>query len=208
MTYNDAFQIESCQFVDAVFIKQPTLAEAQAALEGCMNSVSAKYKAKVTATLGEGELIIVVSGFIPSGSLVAADLRHALEIRKGELFGHSARVIRLAQSSEERRMSSLQFVVDRCPTIKMIRALRTTQDFIDIYGNCLREAKNLSIISVRNDPAEDLSILVYSNVAKHTIDEMNGVIRLVGDDGPVQIRVTAKKETIARSFLPAAVLPF
>lgn len=202
IVYRDAFAGEECRIVDAVYVRRPTLEEAAESLKGCLKVLSETYRTTITVTRGEGGLVIVVSGIIPSGSTVAADLRHAVELRESRLFGHPAEVLRLAEAREERKMSSLQFVVDRCLTIKMIHSIRTGGEFLAVYGDCIRQAKNLSIRGVLPHPTQSDRILVYSEERRSTIEEMRGIVRVVADGGPVQFYVDVRQETLQSDFLP------
>ncbi|MFH2204643.1 MAG: hypothetical protein ABIJ96_16130 [Elusimicrobiota bacterium] len=204
MQYRDALDIEACHFIDAQYFRQPTLEEAAAALKSCLAAVAQKYRTTVAVSQNDKELVIVVSGILPAGSTVAADLRQALEMRQGRLFGHSARVVRLTATSRERKMSSLQFVVDRCPTTKMVHTIRSSGDFLGIYGGCIRQATGLEIMAVVAHPTESRSIVVYSKDQKDTIAEMNGVIQIPADNGPVRIQVSAFQEVLSSALVPAA----
>lgn len=201
---SDALKTEACHFVDAVYIRQPTLAESIAVLEDCLSALSKKYGTTIEALEGDNkDIVLVISGIIPAGSTVTADIRHSLELREGRLFGHPARVLRLRRAPKENKRSSLQLIVDRCPTIKIIRPIRSSKEFLDIYGSCIKTAKGLEIQAILTHPTEANAIVIYSKDRKDTIAEMNGIISVPSDNGLVEIRVNAFQEVLSTSLLPA-----
>lgn len=201
--YNDAFGQEACLFVDALNIRQPSVQESVAALEPCLQKISADYRVDIRATQGDEGLVLVVSGILPAGSTATSDLRHALTLREGRLFGHAASVVRLGRTSNVRKQSSLQFVVDRCMTIKIIHELNNSSDFLNVYGKCIRNAQGLSIQTVLAHPHEALGIVIYSKDPKNTIAEMNGIIEVPTINGALRIEVHALEEALSQSVLPA-----
>lgn len=95
--------IEECRIVDAMFFVQPTIPAAVQMLGGCMKQVSKQYKiparasALVTPWGGPGGgpqggtlsgILITVSGKVPAGNPVLADLSDSLRKRRNQLFGH------------------------------------------------------------------------------------------------------------------------
>lgn len=95
--------IEECRIVDAMFFVQPTIPAAVQMLGGCMKQVSKQYKvparasALVTPWGGPGDgpqggtlsgILITVSGKVPAGNPVLADLSYSLKERRNHLFGH------------------------------------------------------------------------------------------------------------------------
>lgn len=207
-SFRDALNTEACHFVDAVNVRQPSLAESLTALGTCLSALSQKYGTTITATEGDSkEIVLVISGIIPAGSTIVADLRRSLELREGQLFGHPARVLRLRRAPRESKRSSLQFIVDRCPTIKMIRPIRSAKEFLDIYGSCIKTAKGLEIMAILTHPTDAHGIVVYSKDRKDTISEMNGIISVPSDNGLVKIQVNAFQEVLSSSLLPAVYSP-
>lgn len=89
------------------------------------------------------------------------------------------------------KQSSLQIAMGLCPMITMLRDIRTGQDFIDIYGACVRSAKGLGITGLRQDPERTLGIIAYTEAGKAALSDMGGVVRIYAQAGPLRIRVTA-----------------
>ncbi len=96
LSYRDAFQgREHCATVDVVYVKQPSVDEALSSLNECLAEVSKAYGVQVAAVKGNDEILIVLTGVIPEGSTIAADLQHALAIRKNRLYLHPTRLQRI-----------------------------------------------------------------------------------------------------------------
>ena len=201
LNYRDAFEDRrSCGSVDAVYVTPPSMAEALTSLNKCLGSVTRTYSVQVTAVKGSGEILIVLSGMIPPGSTVAADLQHALAIRKNMLFERPARLQIIGQPGEA-RTSSLQHVVNLCDGGQAAKKIGSAVDFLSVYAGCLKRAKGIAITNVTAHPTEKLSVIVYSQDPLSTVSHMDGTITVKSRGRPVHIRVHAQREVLAEQQL-------
>lgn len=201
-TARDPFiETEACSVVDAHYLRRPTVREALELLKPCLADVRKSYGLDASALEGTAGIVLVVAGPIPPGNTLLRDLRHALRVRDGKLFGHPASLVPLDPPDLEKRVSSLQLVVDRCPTIMVLRKIATGADFLDAYGDCLLKSKGLDITDVMPDPEHRRGVVVYSRESVRKIFEMNGMITVPAEDGPARIRVRAKRELLSNKLI-------
>jgi len=161
-SFRDAFaSAPDCSVLDRAYFRQPSAEEGVRMLGACLESLSQRYDARLSAMqgpIGSGPdapagILLVVDG--PESALSA--VRDALALRSGTLFGHPARAIGAPRSATG-PMSSLQPVVERCRAA----AARTAADFAAAYGACLRDSANAGILSVAADPTREGTVLVYT----------------------------------------------
>ena len=156
----DAFaDLEACAIVDVVYVRQPSLPEAVSALAPCLEAVSKRYGAAATAAADTKALVIRIP-VAASQTALARDLSAALAKRGGSLIGFPARVSAELASVQPQGTSVLQPVLERCGGPKMLP--RSAEDFVTVYGDCLKGAKGLSIAAVRAHPTEAKTVVVLS----------------------------------------------
>ncbi|MBI3550118.1 MAG: hypothetical protein HY078_13860 [Elusimicrobia bacterium] len=95
----DAFEgLEECRVVDASYFRQPTLEESETYLARCMEAVSSKYQARVSAQVNKVNerdwgLILLIDPRSSGNQALINDLVFALSKRGDQLFGHPAKVV-------------------------------------------------------------------------------------------------------------------
>lgn len=214
--------IAECGVVDAKFfgIRQVSLRDAVRMLKPCMEAVSRKYRVAVSAAeavIAKGPHImggvpgvgVYVSGPLPLGSTVLVDLRYGIEIlRRGHILGHPAKVELLGEIRPQ--ASSLQNVLNRCILPMYVSPIVTSQDFVDTYGWCLKQAPGLKITGVMVPPDRHvpLNVWVFSRASQDVVQAMSGEVVVAGDRGQVKVRIWAYYDTPVRHFGPAdRILP-
>lgn len=198
----DAFSnLEACAIVDVVYIRQPSLPEAVSALTPCLEAVSKRYGAAATASAVESKALVIRIPVAASQTALARDLAAAIAKRGGSLIGFPARVSPELASVQPQGTSVLQPVLERCSGPKMLP--RSAEDFVVVYGDCLKSAKGLSIAAVRAHPTEEKTVLVMSGARFETLMDMSGVVTVPSAPGVATFRIEARREL---SALPALKL--
>jgi len=187
-------EMHQCSSVDYLYARQPSTSEVVIALSDCLTSLSKRYKVKITAAEGKKGIVLMLSGLTPPGSTVKADLEMALQIRNGKLFGHPVSLVDLVRPASDRQTSSLQPIVDQCDI--ETKTLKNAAAFVSVFSQCVQTAKGIKITSIRPDSKDETLVLVYSRDARHLIREMNGVVRILTDEGVTRLRVHAQSELL------------
>ncbi|PCI39925.1 MAG: hypothetical protein COB53_02405 [Elusimicrobia bacterium] len=199
-------EMQSCQSVDYVYARQPSTKEVVAALSSCLTDLSKRYGVKITAAEGTHGVVIMISGLIPPGSTVKSDLESSFQLRDGKLFGHTVSLIDLERPASDRQSSSLQPIVDQCGIES--KSLKNAAAFVTVYETCLRSAKGTVITGVRADAKDETLVLVYSRDAKHLIRDMNGIVRILTEEGATRLRVQGLSDLLTDHMLRGkAVVP-
>lgn len=194
-TAHDALrEIEACRVVDVVYVRQPSVGESVDALEPCLTAMSKRYKVRISAVAGTGGLVLVIGAPAPSVQTLKRDLRYSLRIRNGQIFGHVTEVLDLSFRAVGAAPSSLQLVVDQCPTTMVLQKIRNGREFAQIYGQCLVDAKGLTITEVRESPLNTYSVLVFSRDRQDVLARMSGAVTVPTEEGPTTFQVIAIQE--------------
>lgn len=198
----DAFAgLEACAIVYVVYIRQPSLPEAVSALTPCLEAVSKRYGAAASAAAVDAKALVIRIPVAASQTALARDLAAAIAKRGGSLVGFPARVSPELASVQPQGTSVLQPVLERCSGPKMLP--RSAEDFVTVYGDCLKSAKGLAITAVRAHPAEEKTVLVLSAARFETLMDMSGVVTVPSAPGVAAFRIEARREL---SALPALKL--
>ena len=194
----DVFQdLGACHGVDARFLVQPPLAQAVRMLESCMDALSYRYGVSIRAEGREFEvaqagsprstIAIVVSGMV-AGTQVLEQIEDSLALRQGRLLTYPTALI----DRTTLRVSSLQPVVDGCVRILVHSEIRDAEDFLRVYGGCLRSAQGPDIETVRGVKERGRSrVLVSSKADQETVSAMNGKVTIPAAEGRLDIEVRA-----------------
>ncbi len=196
-------EMSPCQAIDFVYARQPSASEVVTVLSDCLSALSKRYKVQITAAEGRKGIVVMISGLIPPGSTIKADLESALHLRGGKLFGHSVTLVDLERPASDRQTSSLQPIVDQCRI--ETKSLKNAAAFVSVFSSCVTEAKGITITSIRPDAKDDTLVLVYSRDAKHLIRDMNGVVRILTDHGVTRLRIQAQSELLTDDMLGAGL---
>lgn len=192
----DAFAgLEACTLVDLVYIRQPSLPEAVAALAPCLEAVSKRYGAAAAAAPADAKSLVIRIPVAASASALARDLGAAIAKRGGRLVGYPARVSAELAPVQPSGTSVLQPILERCDGPKMLP--RSAEDFVTVYGDCLRAAKGLSIAAVRAHPTEPRTVVVLSSARFETLLDMSGVVTVPSAPGVGRFRIEARRELSA-----------
>lgn len=196
-----------CEIVDVVNVRQPSLAESVAALAPCAKALSAKLSVELGARADGKRILIALTGEKPAATAAADQLAEALAARDWRLFGHPAA---LWQPEGETtgtapKVSSLQLVIDSCPTIAVVRRLETAAEFLKAYGACLIDARNLQVSSVAPDPVAPATVLVYSAASSAALSEMSGSVTVPSENGPARFLILPRRESLRANLLPPSL---
>lgn len=189
------FGLEACVVVDVVYVRQPSLPEAVAALTPCLEAVSKRYGAAASAAAADAKALVIRIPVAASQTALARDLAAALEKRGGRLVGFPARVSAELAPVQSRGVSVLQPVVERCGGPKMLP--RSASDFVVVYGDCLKSAKGLAIAAVRAHPTEPKTVVVTSGARFETLLDMSGIVTVPSAPGVATFRIEARRELSA-----------
>lgn len=189
----DAFaNLEACSIVDVVYIRQPSLPEAVSALAPCLEAVSKRYGAAASAVAADSKALVIRIPVAASNTALARDLSAALAKRGGSLIGFPARVSAELASVQPQGTSVLQPILERCAGPKMLP--RSAEDFVTVYGDCLKSAKGLSIAAVRAHPTEPKTVLVLSAARFETLMDMSGIVTVPSAPGVGRFVIEARRE--------------
>jgi hypothetical protein len=198
--HRDVFkEIQPCQAADYVYLRQPSTDEAITTLNDCLGALSKRYGVSVTAAEGKGGIVLMISGLVPPGSTLKSDLKTALQLRGGKIYGIQTKLVDLERPASDKQTSSLQPIVDRCGIEP--ESLGNAAAFVSVFGECIRGAKGISITALRPDASDELLVLVYSRDSKHLIREMNGVVRVLTPAGVTRLRVHAQREILTDGMI-------
>lgn len=202
----DAFKgLPECSVVDAKLAAFVTLEEAIRMLKPCMDAVSSRYGVHVAAAKAfpviqpwmraRPIIRLRVSGHVLHWHPVLRDLNYALDIRNQALLGHPADV--LYAGVQLQQTSSLQQVLDRCVLPMFVQSVKSAQEFVDVYGFCLKRAPALKITRLSVMPViaivgQKPVVLVLSRAHEAAIQAMNGTVKVSGQDGPFQVLIAAE----------------
>lgn len=180
----DAFaEVPQCAIIDALPFRAYTLPEAVALLEPCLKALSSRYGVEITAASSEAAgLRITVKGQLPFGSAVLADLDRAINSRQGQLMG-----LPVALGTR----SALQDTLDRCILALVVREIGSSEDFIRVYGGCIKRDPALQVRSVQAVSNRDFAVALESAVARPVLESLNGEVVVNAGSGPVKVLVLA-----------------
>lgn len=198
----DAFQgLPACAVVDAKFKRAPGLMEAEKMLIPCLKSVSDRYQSPVSVEAGIigrprdnpqeavwGIVILIpVPAALPPGSSVFLDINHALSLRRRQLLGQKTALIRYGGGFPV-PVSAAQKTLEDCPLPRVPRDIRSSQEFLDHYGQCFMLDKSLRVS--RMLPADHrLAVTLVSGADEKTVAGLSGEISLDTTHGPVTLLI-------------------
>lgn len=206
----DAFAgIAACRIVDSRHIRPLTLAEAEAALKPCLQEVSQRYAAVVTAEIDVvGVTLLPQVGTPPAvmgialrtgaalGSPLLRDLEHALSLRQGSLLGHPAAIRRSAETAPAPR-SVVQDALDSCPIAAVVRRIASSEDFIRAYGSCITRDSELKVREIHPAEGRGLAVFLVSAADRPTLESLNGLVAVNGGRGLVSVRILASSGAVS-----------
>ncbi|MBI4064735.1 MAG: hypothetical protein HY401_10620 [Elusimicrobia bacterium] len=72
----------------------------------------------------------------------------------------------------------VQETIDRCIMIALYRPIATTQDFIDVYGPCIKSNPDLRVTRMSAHPQKKDHVLVLSRADSKVVEQMSGWVML------------------------------
>lgn len=210
----DAFSAAAeCGVVDARFLKPVPIEQAERMLGECLAAVATKYGGadlaarRGTVTREEAftaqveVLMIMIPKSVGQGTALYRDLSHGLASRQGRLLGHKA----VLERADDRTVQALnkgtpaQDALDGCLMPTVLRKIESGEDFIKHYGGCLRGAKSLRLVDIRQSPAHKLGVIVLSEAEGSVVSAMTGPVKVVAANGPVEVQLVAYSNPV---YLP------
>ena len=203
----DPFEgVAACEVLDAQFFKPLTLEEAVDALKPCADAAlgSAAVRPALLPAAGaasSGELGIAVATELVPGSPEQRGLAAALAKRGGRVLGHPARAYAKGQPLPP-KPSALQSTLDSCMVLTVVRRLKTSTEFVNIYGSCLTREKTLAIDSVV--PGQGMSVTTLTRADQAAAESYDGFVTVNAGTGPVHVLVKATRVAVPPATTPAA----
>ncbi|MBI3299686.1 MAG: hypothetical protein HYZ75_16085 [Elusimicrobia bacterium] len=188
--------LEACAAADAVYIRQPTLAEAAKALAPCLEAVSKRYGAAALVYV-QGQSLLIRIPVTAAGGPLHRDLAKSLESREAKLYGQPVELKADLAAFAPRGTSVLQPVLDRCAGPKMLPT--DAADFVAVYADCLGAAKGLEISGVRAHHSEPRTVIVYSAVRPETLRDISGTVSVPARGGPFRIEARSELTPVSSS---------
>ena len=189
--------IGACGILDIKTIRAWTLTEASDMANPCLKAVGLKYSAEITMQGGllsaasEGRParpgLILKTDLIP-GSKAHRDMAASLERRRGELLGHRVLLLTRGEAAPS-SVSAVQEALRQCITTDVVRNIRSSADFVKIYGSCLTHNPDLKIDELR--AGEDFTVDMKTEATESGVEAMNGFVTVNAGTGPVQVMIVA-----------------
>lgn len=201
---NDAFQAASeCGVIDARYVAPVPIEKAEKILGDCLSALATRYGGadllakRGTVTRDEGftaqveVLMILVPKSVGAATPLMRDLNHALAQRQGRILGHRA-VIERADDRKVSMMSSTpQNALDNCMLPSVVRKIESGADFIKYYGSCLRQARSLRVVDMRQSPAHRLGVILLTEADRAVAETLTGPVKVAAANGPVEVQLLA-----------------
>lgn len=183
----DAFaETGDCGIVDAKTLRPFEREEAVEALQPCFAALSKRYRARIQLSADQKGLALVLDSNVTMTSPLRRDLSRALHNRENMLLGHA--VILRREGDAPARVSSLQKQYDECLKPMVLRKIESSGDFLKHYGACFTKD-----FRIQPSPAHKFGLMVQ---AAGSVDALNGVIRVLAQNGEVELMVMAYSETL------------
>ncbi len=177
-----------------------SLVDAVAAVQPCLNAVTARYGLALKAEPGRVEDsgsfgIVIYAGNVSVAAPVMRDLNHAIAARGGELLGHTA-LLRREAERQILKTSLAQEALDSCLLPAVLRKVETAQDFITHYGSCLTMDAKLQVKEMRQSPGHTLGVALVTAADEIVAEGLNGVVAVMAESGRVELMIMAYPEKI------------
>ena len=201
-------EVDACRVVDSKSLREFSLEQAVGMLQPCESQLQARYGARLAVEagvlgptpMGRGAVRGILFGLedsTPGGQDLLRDLRHSIGRRDGRLMGHPVRVAREGEVRTQLQ-SSLQDIVDGCMVAAVLRPMRNTAEFLQVYGECLRRAPGLKIKLLSASRRHERALSVRSSADSSVVSRMNGILTVPSEDGPAVFEVDAAQEGVFR----------
>ena len=211
MRARDAFAgLAECEIVDSQLLRQPTSKEAEAMLAPCVGALARRYNSPLSVESlpnapenGVGAQVEGLAFYVPEQVAVTdplmRDLQEGLSSRRGRVLGHQAFVRRGSAPTANKPLlapealtqSSVQSAIDACITIQPVRRIRTSEEFIRLYGRCIVSDRRLGIKEIVPAPGRPMSVMLLSEAGLEVVRTLNGVVSVDHHEGPVRVSVIA-----------------
>lgn len=189
----DAFAgVGACGALDVKALRPWTLEEATEMADPCLKAVGLKYRAQLALQAGlisEGRAAktgLLLKADVVPGSKAHRDLLDSLNIRHGEILGHQVRLLTRGQVAPA-AVSAVQTALSSCMIATVVRDLRSSDDFVKVYGSCLTRDQDLKIAQIR--AGEDQTVSVKT--AQASAASLNGYVTVNAGKGPVRFMILA-----------------
>jgi hypothetical protein len=185
-----------CAVLDQMTIRPWSLEEASDLAAPCLRAVgraleiSLQLESGLVASADGREkrgALYLKSDLLP-GSQNHRDLASALTRRGGRLLGHPVRLLTRGET-DGTPVSSMQGALSQCLMTAVVRDLRSSEDFVRIYGKCLTRNPGLKIAAVR--PAPGLMVTVRSGADGEQLAALSGSVIVNAGRGPVRVLIVA-----------------
>ena len=194
----DAFSgVGTCGTLDIKTIRPWTLEEASGLANPCLKAVGAKYSASmeleagIVAAATEGRPMkpgLILKTDIVPGTKAHRDLASSLERRGGRILGHPVRLLTRGEDAPA-SVSAAQDALKRCVMADVVRDIRTSADFVAVYGSCLIKNPDLKIDELR--PGPGLTVGMKTGQDEKSVMALNGFVTVDAGRGPVSIMIIA-----------------
>jgi hypothetical protein len=190
--------VPACGVLDVKTIRAWTLQEAADMAAPCLKAVGQKYGATLNARPGflasgvAGRPAVpglLVASTIAPGSKLHHDLSYSLGRRGGLLMGQPARLLLRGELAPQ-AVSSVQPALRRCFLADVVRPLQSGDDFVKIYGSCLRHDKTLGVTAISG--GNGLTVTMSVDRAPRETAALNGFVVVNPGTGPVRVMILAR----------------